>query len=429
MTFRERYNRKMSLYFLIGLALHLPVFLYLAITNGHSVLLNLSLSLAILAGPAVAFLGKSTSRLLPNLLAFSGMSYSGMLIHLGNGMIEMHFHVFIMLAIMIVFAMQTPVLTAVITIAVHHVSFYFLLPKSVFNYDASFGIVVLHATFVILEAIPVFMIATKYKYFIDLQDRTLTQLEPISKRNIRLISVVHDAGNGLSSSTSLGRNSLAQTNTSLAEMSLQVNESLGSSVSARDLAQTSRDLVQKGIGEVGSLLQTVKHISGSSDKIREIVTVIDDIAFQTNLLALNAAVEAASAGEQGRGFGVVADAVRSLAQKSAQSAKDIADLLNRNIEDIERTEKMAESSTSALMQISHSVERVYSLNTQIADSSERQQRDIQTLKTNMEDLLSMLDEVSHSASNLNSSSKELTQDANNLNALIEQIAQSENKSA
>ncbi|HWU42664.1 MAG TPA: hypothetical protein VN132_04465, partial [Bdellovibrio sp.] len=89
MSFRERYNRKMSLFFLIGLALHLPVFLFLAIRNDHNIFISALLALGILAGPFVAYLMKAKNLIVPNMLAFAGMSYSGLLIHLGNGMIEM----------------------------------------------------------------------------------------------------------------------------------------------------------------------------------------------------------------------------------------------------------------------------------------------------------------------------------------------------
>jgi methyl-accepting chemotaxis protein len=422
MTFRERYNRKMGLGFLIGLFLHLPVFIFLAFRNDHGLLSTLGLSGLILAGPTLAYMAQVRSTLLPNLLAFAGMSFSGLLIHLGNGMIEMHFHVFIMLAIMITFALRTPVVTAVLTIAIHHVAFFFFLPKSVFNYEASFGIVLLHAGFVILESIPVYLIALKFKYFIDLQDTTLSQLEPISERNIQLVGVVDATGRELTVSTARGRASLQDTSSSLVEINLQVEQNKGSSGTARELSKGSKELVDKGLGDIQNLLQTVKQISGSSDKIRDIVSIIDDIAFQTNLLALNAAVEAARAGEQGNGFGVVAEAVRNLALKSATSAKEIGSLLNTNIEEIEKSERMAENSSHVLGKIQISIDKVFVINSEIATSSENQHRDIKLVRKHIAEVLNLMEQVNTSAINLNESSTDLQNDALGLNKLIQQIS-------
>ncbi len=99
-------------------------------------------------------------------------------------------------------------------------------------------------------------------------------------------------------------------------------------------------------------------IQESSHKISEIVTLIDGIAFQTNLLALNAAVEAARAGEHGRGFAVVAGEVRALAQKSADAAKDITNLINESVTRIDQGTKLASESGEMLTTINQSVDEV-----------------------------------------------------------------------
>lgn len=432
MTFRENYLIKTSFYFLIGLGLHLPVFLYLAVSNGHSLVPNMGLALLILAGPLTAYLLKVKSALLPNLIAFAGMCYSGVLIHLGNGMIEMHFHVFIMLAIMIVFALQTPVLTAVVTIAVHHVAFFFFLPASVFNYEASFGIVILHAAFVILEAVPVFLIATRYKFFIDLQDTTLSQLSPISKSNFAMVQSIEGAGRVLDQTARSGHEALLGTKNSIDDLSSSVHRNSESVHVAKDLAQTSRDLVDHGHRDVKALLESIKVISGSTDRINDIVAIIDDIAFQTNLLALNAAVEAARAGEHGRGFGVVAEAVRGLAQKCAASAKDISALVTTNVESIHRSDRLAEASIQVLNQLQSAVEKVFHLNSEVSGASQEQAKDIQNVKDSVETLLSYMQEISSSSEQLSRGSTTLAQDAQSLNELIGRMSQtdsSEDKAA
>ncbi|MCC3261932.1 methyl-accepting chemotaxis protein, partial [Paenibacillus polymyxa] len=99
---------------------------------------------------------------------------------------------------------------------------------------------------------------------------------------------------------------------------------------ANDLAASSMDVARRGGVAVGQVVNTMHGISDSSRKIADIVSIIEGIAFQTNILALNAAVEAARAGESGKGFAVVAGEVRSLAQKSAQAAKEVKSLIERN---------------------------------------------------------------------------------------------------
>jgi methyl-accepting chemotaxis protein len=356
------------------------------------------------------------------MIAFAGMCYSGLLIHLGNGMIEMHFHVFIMLAIMIVFAMQTPVLTAVVTIAVHHIAFFFLFPESVFNYKASFGIVVLHAVFVILEAIPVFLIATKFKFFIDLQDTTLTQLVPISKSNFTMVRSIEEAGRDLDQTARQGHEALHETKASIDGLSGNVQRNSENSSAAKNLSKDSKELVTEGYQDVQSLLESIKSISGSTDRINDIVSIIDDIAFQTNLLALNAAVEAARAGEHGRGFGVVADAVRSLAQKCAASAKDISVLVKSNVDSIEKSDTLAESSIQILNKLQLSIDKVFTLNTEVAGASEQQAHEIHSLKASIESLLTYMAKISSSSEQLATGSSTLSQDARSLNELIGQIS-------
>jgi methyl-accepting chemotaxis protein len=103
---------------------------------------------------------------------------------------------------------------------------------------------------------------------------------------------------------------------------------------ANQLAATASDIASQGGEVVGQVVQTMEGITESSNRIADIITVIDGIAFQTNILALNAAVEAARAGEQGRGFAVVASEVRSLAQRSASAAKEIKQLIDDSVQKV-----------------------------------------------------------------------------------------------
>ncbi|NIC39557.1 methyl-accepting chemotaxis protein, partial [Aquabacterium sp. A08] len=109
---------------------------------------------------------------------------------------------------------------------------------------------------------------------------------------------------------------------------------------------------------VGQVVHTMNDINQSSQRISDIISVIDGIAFQTNILALNAAVEAARAGEQGRGFAVVAGEVRTLAQRSAQAAKEIKDLINASVAKVQDGSRLVEDAGTTMSEIVSSVQRV-----------------------------------------------------------------------
>src|SRR5450830_112979 len=144
------------------------------------------------------------------------------------------------------------------------------------------------------------------------------------------------AGNlDLSSRTEQQAASLEETASSMEELTSTVKQNADNARQAGQLAHSASDIARRGGSVVGQVVDTMQGITASSRKISDIIGVIDGIAFQTNILALNAAVEAAHAGEQGRGFAVVASEVRSLAQRSSAAAKEIKQLINASVQEVD----------------------------------------------------------------------------------------------
>ena len=162
----------------------------------------------------------------------------------------------------------------------------------------------------------------------------------------------------LSQRTEQTASNLQQTASSLSQLTGNVRQSAESAAQANQLASSATQVARRGGAVVSQVVATMEEINSSSKKIADIIGVIDGIAFQTNILALNAAVEAARAGEQGRGFAVVAGEVRSLAQRSAEAAKEIKSLIGTSVDKVETGSKLVQDAGSTMDEIVASVQRV-----------------------------------------------------------------------
>ena len=168
-----------------------------------------------------------------------------------------------------------------------------------------------------------------------------------------------DAGNqDLSSRTEQQASSLEETAAAMEELTSTVRQNADNARQANQLAASASEVARQGGQVVSGVVSTMTAINESSRKIADIIGVIDSIAFQTNILALNAAVEAARAGEQGRGFAVVASEVRSLAQRSADAAKDIKALIGDSVGKVEEGSQQVAQAGRTMDAIVESVKRV-----------------------------------------------------------------------
>ncbi|MFZ6775517.1 methyl-accepting chemotaxis protein [Undibacterium sp. Ji83W] len=176
----------------------------------------------------------------------------------------------------------------------------------------------------------------------------------------------------LSSRTEQQAASLEETASSMEELTSTVQQNADNARQANTLASNASEVASKGGQVVGDVVHTMSSIKESSKKIVDIIGVIDGIAFQTNILALNAAVEAARAGEQGRGFAVVATEVRNLAQRSANAAKEIKELISSSVDKVEVGSRLVDDAGKTMDEIVVSIKSVADIMAEITAASAEQ---------------------------------------------------------
>lgn len=192
-------------------------------------------------------------------------------------------------------------------------------------------------------------------------------------------SEISTGSTDLSSRTEQQASNLEETASSMEELTGTISQNTNNAKQANLLAASATEVAVNGGQLIDKVVNTMNSINESSQKISDIIGVIDGIAFQTNILALNAAVEAARAGEQGRGFAVVASEVRNLAQRSANAAKDIKALISDSVGKIRQGNELVEQSGTTMKQIVTSIKRVNDLMAEISAASVEQSTGIEEI--------------------------------------------------
>jgi methyl-accepting chemotaxis protein len=217
---------------------------------------------------------------------------------------------------------------------------------------------------------------------------TISQLRQIVGRIKESASSVNSASSEISSGskdlserTEQQASTLEETAASMEEITGAVRQNTENSNNANGLADSAKDVATKGGNVVSEVVTAMGGITESSQKISDIINVIDDIAFQTNLLALNAAVEAARAGDAGKGFAVVASEVRSLAGRSAAASKDIKTLINESSEQVKSGSELVNQAGETLKEIVGSVSEVAGIISEIASASSQQATGIEEINS------------------------------------------------
>ena len=227
------------------------------------------------------------------------------------------------------------------------------------------------------------------------------------------------AGNtSLSQRTEEQASSLEETASSMEEMTGTVKQNADNAAEARQLADANRLRASSGAEVVTRTVSAMGEINESSNKIADIITTIDGIAFQTNLLALNAAVEAARAGEQGRGFAVVASEVRSLAQRSADAAKEIKTLIEDSVGKVKIGTQLVDESGKTLEEIIEGTQKVADIVAEIAAASVEQASGIDQVNNAITQMDNMTQDNAALVEEAAASSRAMQEQANELRELM-----------
>jgi methyl-accepting chemotaxis protein len=240
-----------------------------------------------------------------------------------------------------------------------------------------------------------------------------------SSESIQTASAEVAAGNqDLSQRTEEAASSLQQTASAMAQLTGTVRSSAEAAAQANQLASSASSVAQRGGEVVTQVVSTMDEINSSSKKIADIIGVIDGIAFQTNILALNAAVEAARAGEQGRGFAVVAGEVRSLAQRSAEAAKEIKALIGTSVDKVETGARLVQDAGTTMNEIVASVQRVTDIIGEITAAASEQSSGIGQVNTAVTQLDQMTQQNAALVEQSAAAAESLKEQAHRLNGLV-----------
>jgi methyl-accepting chemotaxis protein len=245
-----------------------------------------------------------------------------------------------------------------------------------------------------------------------------TQVREVSTGIVAASADIANGNHDLSLRTEKQAGSLVQTSASMQEMDRELHQSADSAQQASQLAAGASDVAVKGGKVVGEVVATMSSISASSQRIAEIIGVIDGIAFQTNILALNAAVEAARAGEQGRGFAVVAAEVRMLAQRSAQAAREIKGLIHESVERVNAGSRLADEAGSTMKDVVAQVKRVNELIHEITTSTVHESGGIGMVKEAVSQLDLMTQQNAALVEQSSEAAESLRQQAQGLQAAV-----------
>jgi methyl-accepting chemotaxis protein len=249
-------------------------------------------------------------------------------------------------------------------------------------------------------------------------DQGMQQVWTGSEQVSSAAAQIGSGSQALAQGSSEQASSLEEVSSSLEEMASMTQQNAANAKAARSLADAARVATEKGTESMHQLSGAVDKIKTSADETAKIIKTIDDIAFQTNLLALNAAVEAARAGDAGKGFAVVAEEVRNLAMRSAEAAKNTANMIEGSVKNAEGGVSLNQVVISNLAEINEQVHRVSEVMAEIATASEQQSVGIEQINTAVDQLNQLTQQNAANSEESASTSEELSAQAEELRSMV-----------
>ena len=248
----------------------------------------------------------------------------------------------------------------------------------------------------------------------DAMKHTSDRAERVAAAAIQITS----SSQALAAAASEQASSLEEVSSSLQEMTAMATESMANAKEAASLSSQSRATLDRGLKSMSELSRVIDLIKSSADSTARVVKTIDELAFQTNLLALNAAVEAARAGESGRGFAVVADEVRSLALRSAQAAKNSAELIEGSVRNAVAGVNVNRQVAEELNEINDHVRRASQVMAEIAAASEQQQLGIKQINAAIDQMRQVTQQTAANSEESAAAAVELSQESSNMKQVV-----------
>ncbi|MFT5368511.1 MAG: methyl-accepting chemotaxis protein [Candidatus Latescibacterota bacterium] len=252
-------------------------------------------------------------------------------------------------------------------------------------------------------------------------DQGLIQVSSSAEQVNAAAGQISTGSQSLAQGSSEQASSLEEVSSSLQEIASMTKQSSSNAQEAKALSENARISTEKGVDSMNRLSEAIDRIKESSDQTAKILKTIDEIAFQTNLLALNAAVEAARAGDAGKGFAVVAEEVRNLAQRSAEAAKNTADLIEGAVKNAENGVNLNQEVLGNLDEIKDQVNKVSAVMEEIATGSEQQNEGIAQITTGVDQLNVVTQQNAANSEESASASEELSSQATELSSLVAQF--------
>ncbi|WP_428242025.1 methyl-accepting chemotaxis protein [Gynuella sp.] len=246
-------------------------------------------------------------------------------------------------------------------------------------------------------------------------------MDTISENLTTGANKLNDASHALTVGSTQQAASITQVGSSLTEILAQANDNAERASKASAVSSEAQRAATMASDEIKELEQAMQVINRSSDAIRDIINVIDDIASQTNLLALNASIEAARAGEMGRGFAVVADEVRKLAERSTTAASESAQYIQTSVENVEKGNAISQKCVSALSEIVKHVTTISNTTEEIDNASKSQAMGLSQVNQGMSEIDKVVHSTATSAEETSLSATELSELSSKLQAQLEHM--------